>query len=80
MTARRLNITAKERIARIAIGVLLITAALLLISGGLGMATGVAAILLVGAGLDLVITGVRGYCPLYARLGYIPRPLRRVHS
>lgn len=30
-------------------------------------------------GLDFVVTGIRGYCPLYARLG-IGRPWRRGHT
>lgn len=33
--------------------------------------------LLVLAGLDLVITGALGHCPLYRRLGYVPPSLRR---
>ena len=33
--------------------------------------------LLVAAGLDLAVTGALGHCPLYAKLGYLPRPLRR---
>jgi hypothetical protein len=33
--------------------------------------------LLVAAGLDLMVTGATGFCPLYHRLGYVPRSLRR---
>jgi hypothetical protein len=32
--------------------------------------------LLVIAGLDLIVTGVTGHCPLYQRLGLTPRALR----
>ena len=32
--------------------------------------------LLVAAGLDLAVTGALGHCPLHARLGYLPKPLR----
>jgi hypothetical protein len=32
--------------------------------------------LLAAAGLDLAVTGALGHCPLYARLGYLPRSLR----
>ena len=32
--------------------------------------------LLVAAGLDLAVTGALGHCPLYARLGYLPKSLR----
>ena len=33
--------------------------------------------LLALAGLDLVVTGALGHCPLYARFGHVPRSLRR---
>jgi hypothetical protein len=33
--------------------------------------------LLIAAGLDLVVTGALGHCPLYQRLGHMPRSLRR---
>lgn len=35
-------------------------------------------ILLVLAGLDRVVTGALGYCPLYKRLGYVPSSLRSI--
>ena len=31
-------------------------------------------LLLVAAGMDLVVTGALGYCPLYARLNHVPKP------
>ena len=34
-------------------------------------------LLLVAAGLDLVVTGALGHCPLYQRLGHVPASLRR---
>ncbi|GAA2560534.1 hypothetical protein GCM10010210_38620 [Pseudonocardia hydrocarbonoxydans] len=34
-------------------------------------------VLLVLAGLDLVVTGALGHCPLYQKLGYTPASLRR---
>lgn len=34
-------------------------------------------VLLVLAGLDLVVTGAVGHCPLYAKLGHVPRSLTR---
>ena len=33
--------------------------------------------LLVAAGLDLAVTGALGHCPLYAKLGYLPKSLQR---
>ena len=32
--------------------------------------------LLVIAGLDLVVTGALGHCPLYAKLGHMPGSLK----
>ena len=55
------NITASERAGRILIG----------------LAAAVAAIALLAAGLDLVVTGALGHCPLYQRLGFVPKSLRR---
>ena len=34
-------------------------------------------IVLILAGLDLIVTGALGHCPLYSKLGYVPRSLRR---
>jgi Protein of unknown function (DUF2892) len=34
-------------------------------------------VLLVLAGLELLVTGALGHCPLYAKLGHVPRSLRR---
>ena len=34
-------------------------------------------VLLIAAGLDLVVTGALGHCPLYAKLGHTPRSLQR---
>lgn len=57
-----------ERILRIAGGglVTILGVNLALASGGLATWAWFGAALL---GLDFVVTGVRGYCPLYARLG-----------
>ena len=33
-------------------------------------------VLLVAAGLDLLITGNLGHCPLYAKLGHVPHSTR----
>lgn len=65
---RRGGLSPVERALRIAGGALLAIVAGRLALGADGLATlgWVAAALL---GLDFVITGLRGYCPLYARLG-----------
>jgi hypothetical protein len=33
-------------------------------------------LLLIAAELDLAVTGALGHCPLYAKLGYLPKSLR----
>jgi len=65
-----------ERIVRVIGGGLLAAVAVSLWLSSTGWVTWawVGAALL---GLDFVVTGVRGYCPLYARLG-IGRPRERV--
>ncbi|NJD29532.1 MAG: DUF2892 domain-containing protein [Chloroflexi bacterium] len=57
-----------ERLIRIVGGAALaiVAANLWLTTGGLAAWAWFAAALL---GLDFVVTGIRGYCPLYARLG-----------
>lgn len=50
---------------------------LLLTSGGSAVIV-VLEILLILAGLDLLVTGALGHCPLYAKLGHVPRSLRRL--
>lgn len=76
VTGWKVNITPAERGARIVVGAAgALTGAVLLAS-----ATGVLAVvlefLLVVAGLDLVVTGALGHCPLYAKLGHVPASLK----
>lgn len=74
---RVVNLTTTERIGRIVIGVAaMATGVALLLSAGSVVAL-VLEVLLVAAGLDLAVTGALGHCPLYARLGYVPKSLRR---
>ena len=78
-SARRftVNITPVERFGRIVLGALAaIVGAILLTSAGSAVAV-VLEVLLIAAGLDLVITGALGHCPLYGKLGYTPASLRR---
>jgi len=71
-----LNITPAERVGRIVLGAAnAIIVALLLATAGSVLAVTLE-VLLVAAGLDLVITGALGHCPLYARLGHVPASLR----
>ena len=71
-----INITPAERLARVAVGLAgaLIGIWLLVSASGAGLV--ILAALLVLAGLDLVVTGALGHCPLYRRLGYVPRSLK----
>lgn len=76
-TAGRGGLSTTERALRAVLGVGAILAGLSMwvTSGGLLPWVGVAVALL---GLDFVVTGIRGYCPLYARLGIgqsWPRPM-----
>jgi hypothetical protein len=71
-----INITPTERAGRILIGIAgIVTGFILLLSAGSVIAATLE-ILLVVAGLDMLVTGARGHCPLYARLGHLPRSLR----
>lgn len=70
------NITPAERAARIAVGALgVIGGAVLLAGAGSALAV-VLEVLLILAGLDLVVTGALGHCPLYQKLGYVPSSLK----
>ncbi len=70
------NISPVERGGRIVLGLAaVIVGVTLLVSAGSALAI-VLEILLIAAGLDLVITGALGHCPLYQRLGHVPASLR----
>ena len=73
--ARTQNIANPERVARVMIGAALAVLGVAVFAGGPAFWGFVGAVLAVVAGLDLVITGARGYCPLYARLGHVPKSL-----
>lgn len=71
-----INITPAERIARVVVGTLAAIAGLVLLTGA---TSGIAVLLdglLVLAGLDFVVTGALGHCPLYAKLGHMPASLK----
>ena len=71
------NITPLERVGRMLVGLVGALGGLALLASSGGTAATVFAVLIVLAGLDLVITGALGHCPLYRRLGYVPPSLRR---
>jgi hypothetical protein len=70
------NITPAERAGRIAVGLAAIVAGIVLLAGARSALTVMLEALLVAAGLDLTVTGALGHCPLYAKLGYLPKSLR----
>ncbi len=71
-TWRVVNITAVERVGRVAIGAAAVVAALaLLLSAGSVLAV-VVEVRLMLAGLAMIFTGATGHCWLYQRLGHAP--------
>ena len=77
MTRPEINITPLERAGRIAIGGAAAIAGLVLLASAGGALAVVLLVLLVLTGLDLVVTGALGHCPLYHKLGRMPSSLRR---
>lgn len=77
--SRRLsiNISTVERLGRVVIGAATAVVGVLLLVSASSLLAVVLEVLLVGAGLDLVVTGALGHCPLYQRLGHVPASLRR---
>ncbi|WP_183098405.1 YgaP family membrane protein [Nocardioides pelophilus] len=71
-----INITPAERVARVAIGSLAAIAGVFLLGSAASTLVVVLELLLVLAGLDLVVTGALGHCPLYGRLGHVPASLK----
>ncbi len=71
------NITPLERAGRVVIGAVAAAAGVLLLLSAASVVAVVLEVLLVATGLDLVVTGAAGHCPLYRRLGYMPASLRR---
>lgn len=73
---RTVNITLAERAGRIVIGLAAMIAGAVLLAGAGSVLAVVLEALLIAVGLDLAVTGALGHCPLYAKLGYLPRSLR----
>ena len=70
------NITPAERAGRIIIGAAAAIAAVVLLTNAGSILAVVLEVLLGAAGVDLVVTGALGHCPLYQKLGFVPRSLR----
>ena len=71
------NINPSERVGRILVGLVAAIAGALLLVAASGPLAVVLEVLLVLAGLELIVTGALGHCPLYAKLGHTPSSLRR---
>jgi len=71
------NITPAERVGRILLGLIGAVGGMLLLTGSPTPVAATLEVLLLLAGLDFVVTGVTGHCPLYQKLGHMPRSLRR---
>ncbi|MGR3938397.1 YgaP family membrane protein [Streptomyces sp. BRA346] len=73
---RTVNISPAERAGRALMGLAATIIAIVLLTGAGGALAVVLEVLLLLAGLDLLITGATGHCPLYAKLGHVPRTRR----
>jgi hypothetical protein len=74
---RTVNITPAERLGRMLIGLAAIVGGVLLLAAAGSALAVVLEVLLIVAGADLLVTGALGHCPLYQKLGFVPRSLRR---
>jgi hypothetical protein len=77
MKRPEINITPSERLGRIGLGGAAAVAGIILLASTSAALAVVLLTLLVLASLDLVVTGALGHCPLYAKLGHVPRSLGR---
>lgn len=74
------NITPAERVVRIVAGAAGALTGAVLLASATGVLAVVLELLLVLAGLDLLVTGALGHCPLYAKLGHVPASLKEKTS
>ena len=71
-----INITAAERLGRVLVGLVGVIGGVILLGSTGGTIVTVLVVLLVLFGLDMIVTGALGHCPLYRKLGYVPPSLR----
>jgi len=76
-TLWNVNTTPAERIARVVVGLVGAVGGAFLLTTTPSALVATAEVLLILAGVDLLVTGATGHCPLYQRLGHLPRSLRR---
>ena len=64
------NLGTVERVLRVLLGGALAIWALLLLLGAGALVRVLLDVALIALGVDFVVTGIRGYCTLYKRLGW----------
>ncbi len=64
------NLGTMERVLRVALGGSLAIWGLVLVFGAGDLIWRLVYVALIALGVDFVVTGIRGYCPLYNRLGW----------
>lgn len=69
------NLSPVERVGRIVIGLAAIFVGIVLFVPASSTLAAILVLLLVITGIDLVVTGALGHCPLYQRLSYVPPSL-----
>ena len=77
MKRPEINITTSERLGRMIVGGGGVLTGLVLLASAGGAVAVALEVLLVLAGLDLLVTGALGHCPLYRMIGHVPPSLRR---
>ncbi len=76
-TWHAVNIRPVERGGRVLLGLAAIIAGVVLLTSAGSVLAIVLELLLVAAGLDLLVTGATGHCPLDQKLGHLPKTLER---
>jgi hypothetical protein len=64
------NLGTIERVLRVTLGGAVAIGVLSLLLGGGGLIWKLVYVALITLGVDFVVTGIRGYCPLYNKLGW----------
>lgn len=70
------NISPSERAGRVLIGTVGLIGGGILLASATSTGIVVLEVLLALAGLDMIVTGAMGHCPLYAKLGHVPKALK----
>lgn len=73
---KKRNVGTIERGVRVALGGALAIWAVVLLFGGGGLIWLLVYVALIALGVDFVVTGIRGYCPLYNLLGLSTAPAK----